>query len=176
MDEKEKAYRWLCLSDTASMHMGPPDFPETEIPDREQFEADFEDFYFLESGQDRGSVMIIEKDGEEIGCLCYACFHLKGRSAELDIWLRERKLCGNGFGSAALKELVRYLEKEKGIRRFIIRPSEKNTRAIRAYEKAGFRRVEDKMETVRDYLLEEYLEEYGSGDYGYENTAVLVKR
>ena len=27
ISEKHKTYEWLCLSDTASMHMGEPDFP-----------------------------------------------------------------------------------------------------------------------------------------------------
>ncbi len=174
LDEKEKTYQWLYLSDTTSMHTGLPDYPDSPVPDWEQFQKDFEDFYYLESGQNRGSVLIIENDDEEIGCLCYACFHLQPDRAELDIWLKERKYCGKGFGPAALKNLMEYLNKKKGINKFLIRPSEKNIRAIRSYEKAGFIRVKDKEKTIKEYLLEEYLSAYGSGDYGVDNTAVLM--
>ena len=54
----------------------------------------------------------------------------------------------------------------------MIRPSEKNTRAIRAYEKAGFKRVHDMKGTDEAYLLPEFYDVYG--DYGLQNTAVLV--
>ena len=175
LSEKKKVYRWLCLSDTTSMHMGEPDYPESPVPDWDQFQSDFEDFYFKKDGDDRGSVMIIENDNEEIGCLCYTCFHLKIRRAELDIWLKAKKYCGNGCGSQAVKRLLEYLSDTKGINKFLIRPSEKNKNAIAAYNKAGFVRPPDRKKAVEEYLREEYMELYGVGDYGFESTAVLVK-
>lgn len=173
LEEKHKTYEWLCLSDTTNLHMGEPYYPESPIPEWEEFQNDFEDFYFQTEHQDLGSVMIISNEDLEIGCLCYACFHLVSKAAELDIWLNKLENCGKGYGTAALRKMIEYL-KEKGIEKFIIRPSEKNTRAIRAYEKAGFRRVDDKMGAVKSYLLPEYLDLYGDGDYGFDNTAVLV--
>jgi hypothetical protein len=68
-----------------------------------------------------------------------------------------------------------YLDREKGTSKFLIRPSEKNVRAIRDYENAGFVLVIDKEQTVKDYLLDKYFAEYGNGDYGFDNTAVIVK-
>jgi len=155
--------------------MGPPDFTESPIPDWNRFQKDFEDFYFLETGRNRASVMIIENGGEEIGCLCYACFHLKPGRAELDIWLKSRIYCGKGFGTAALIQLINYLSNARDIGKFIIRPSEKNLRAIAAYEKSGFIRAADKKKAVSEYLLEEYINLYGNGDYGFKGTAVLIK-
>lgn len=174
ISEKEKTYNWLCLSDTAGMHMGGPDYPESPIPDRVQFQNDFEDFYYLESGRHKGSVMIIVNNEEEIGCLCYACFHLKPETAELDIWLKEKKYCGKGSGTQAIQLLTQYLSETQNIKRFIIRPSEKNIRAIAAYKKAGFSKTNDKEKTIKEYLNKEYIDEYGSGDYGFNNTAVLT--
>ncbi|MDC7123934.1 MAG: GNAT family N-acetyltransferase [Spirochaetales bacterium] len=172
--EKEKTYKWLCLSDTTQMHMGEPHYPESPIPDWSQFQDDFEDFYYLESGRQEGSVMIIQNGEDEIGCLCYACFHLKPDAAELDIWLNEKKYCGNGYGPQALKLLIKYLTETQKTKRFLIRPSEKNIRAITAYEKAGFSRSVDKEKTIKEYLENEYVDDYGEGDYGFENTAVLI--
>ncbi|HOA81500.1 MAG TPA: hypothetical protein PKK61_10640 [Defluviitaleaceae bacterium] len=90
ISEKHKTYEWLCLSDTASMHMGEPDFPNNPIPSWEEFNEGFEDFYYQEETREKGSVMIIQDGDEEIGCVCYACFHLKPQKAELDIWLKEK--------------------------------------------------------------------------------------
>jgi diamine N-acetyltransferase len=172
--ERDKIYDWLAFSDTASMHMGEPDYPENPVPTREEFDLGFEEFYFKEDTRKLGSVMIIESDGIEIGCMCYACFHLKPQAAELDIWMNARKYCGNGYGSAALVKMIDYLRRDFNVKNFIIRPSEKNKRAIRAYEKAGFRSVEDKTATIANYLSPQYVDQYGFGDYGFENTAVLV--
>lgn len=174
LDEKKKTYEWLCLSDTTKMHMGEPDYSENPILDWKQFQKYFEDFYYLKTGQHFGAVMIIEKDKEEIGCLCYTCFHLQSNCAELDIWLQSKKHCGSGYGTNALELLVEYLKKEKGIEKFIIRPSKKNIRAIKAYEKVGFYHAMDKKQTIKKYLLEKYIDGYGDGDYGFENTAVLI--
>ncbi len=172
--EKYKTFEWLSLSDTAGLHMGEPDYPENPILDWDQFQNNFEDFYYQTEHQELGSVMIISHEQEEIGCLCYACFHLQSNWAELDIWLNKKEKCGKGYGTAALRKLIEYLKMEKGIEKFMIRPSEKNTRAIRAYEKAGFKRVHDKESAVKDYMAPEYLSVYGDGDYGFQNTAVFV--
>ena len=101
LTEKHKTYEWLCLSDTASMHMGAPDYPNSPAPTWAEFNEDFEDFYYVEKGRTKGSVMIIEEDGAEIGCLCYACFHLQPDKAELDIWLNAKEHCGKGAGTKA---------------------------------------------------------------------------
>lgn len=178
LSEKYKTYEWLCLSDTAQMHMGEPDFPNSPIPSRDEFEKDFEDFYYQEAGRFRGSVMIIQHGEEEIGCVCYACFHLKPQSAELDIWLKGQEYCGKGHGTKALISLCEYLETNFNMKDYIIRPSKKNVRAVRAYEKAGFKKVlpSQKKSIVGDFLLPEFLSVYGDGDYGFEETEVLTRR
>ncbi len=173
--EKRKTYEWLSLSDTAQLHMGYPDYPEAPIPNWNEYNKDFEDFYFEESGREAGSVMIISKGIEEIGCLCYACFHLTDNTAELDIWLKSQLYCGKGYGPVALSQLVKYLSESHRIKRFIIRPSEKNKRAIRSYEKVGFTYRSNKERVIREYLREEYRLKYGNGDYGLSGTAVLTK-
>jgi diamine N-acetyltransferase len=175
--EKYKTYEWLCLSDTAPMHMGEPDYPNNPIPSWDEFEGGFEDFYYQEATRGKGSVMIIQHDGEEIGCLCYACFHLKPQKAELDIWLKGKGYCGNGNGTKALKALCDYLESNYNMKEYIIRPSVKNYRAVRAYEKVGFKKVQEneKEKMINEFLLPEFLSEYGDGDYGFEDTAILIK-
>lgn len=48
---------------------------------------------------------------------------------------------GRGYGTDALRALIRWLIDERGHRRFTIDPAIGNARAIRAYEKVGFRAV-----------------------------------
>ena len=52
--------------------------------------------------------------------------------------MKDKKYCGKGYGSNALKLLCIYLYKSKGIKYFYIASSLRNSRAIKSYEKAGF--------------------------------------
>ena len=62
------------------------------------------------------------------------------RSASIDITLRDgyRR---RGFGPEAIELLARWLHAERGHHRLTIDPSAENHRAIRAYERVGFRPV-----------------------------------
>ncbi len=176
LDEKQKVYQWLCCSETTSLHSGPPNYPQSSVPSWEEFQKDFEDFYFISEGQSAGSVMIIEKGIEEIGCVCYASFHLFPQKAELDIWMKNLEYCGKGYGPEAIKQLVLYLKEQFAISGFIIRPSTKNIRAIRAYEKAGFRKIIDSQKKIiiLQFVHKQYFNVLGQGDYGFEDTAILT--
>jgi diamine N-acetyltransferase len=56
----------------------------------------------------------------------------------LDIWLRSEAVCGRGYGSDALVALTCHLRETLGLTEFIMRPSRRNERAIKAYARAGF--------------------------------------
>ncbi|HAM44987.1 MAG: GNAT family N-acetyltransferase [Coriobacteriia bacterium] len=47
----------------------------------------------------------------------------------------------HGLGPEALSLVIAHIASERGVHRFTIDPAAENTRAIRAYEKLGFRRV-----------------------------------
>ena len=106
INEKRKTYEWMCLSDTATAHMGGKDFSENPIPTWDEFQASFEDFYYTENNRASGSVMIISDGNKEVGCTCYACFHMHKQMAELDIWLKSESECGKGIGTQALKNTI----------------------------------------------------------------------
>lgn len=110
--------------------------------------------------------MIVEAGRQEVGCLRYSHFYLQGRSAKLDIWLPQEARCGKGIGTEARKLAVRHLYETSGVKRFVIRPSLQNTRAVRSYEKAGFRHADDIERALREYLADEYYPLYAGGDYG----------
>jgi aminoglycoside 6'-N-acetyltransferase len=79
---------------------------------------------------------IVERDGHPIG---YIQYHLEGPGdAGLDMMLvpPERN---KGLGPMAARMLVEHLKRDRGFRDITVDPMQSNARAIRAWEKAGFR-------------------------------------
>ena len=62
------------------------------------------------------------------------------RHAGIDIVLHP-DAHGRGLGAEAIGVLARHLFDDRGHHRIVIDPNAANTRAIRVYEKVGFRRV-----------------------------------
>lgn len=86
-------------------------------------------------------VLVIEEDGTPAGIVAFEevddpDYH----SASMDISLLACCV-GRGLGGEALRLLGRWLIGERGHHRLTIDPAASNARAIRAYEKVGFRRV-----------------------------------
>jgi aminoglycoside 6'-N-acetyltransferase len=73
----------------------------------------------------------------------------KVRHAWIDIFL-DPELRGRGLGTEAVRRVVELLVRERGHHRVTIDPALANDAAIRAYEKAGFRRVGVLREAERD--------------------------
>ena len=89
----------------------------------------------------------------------------ENRRTELDIWMNSESNCSKGYGSEALQVLCEHVTKTRGISELLIRPSARNLRAIRAYEKAGFQRVE--------MTPEEQEKEYGPGECS--DSVIMIK-
>ncbi len=85
--------------------------------------------------------LVIEVGGGVVGAIQY---HEEEepmyRHAGMDIFLSTSHH-GKGLGTEATRVLARYLIEERGHHRLTIDPAADNTAAIRAYERAGFRRV-----------------------------------
>jgi aminoglycoside 6'-N-acetyltransferase len=62
------------------------------------------------------------------------------RHADVDIFLGPDHQ-GRGLGTEAMRRVARHLIEERGHHRITLSASPENERAIRSYEKAGFRRV-----------------------------------
>jgi aminoglycoside 6'-N-acetyltransferase len=86
------------------------------------------------------------------------------RHAFIDVFVAT-ELHGRGVGTDAVRTLLMHLVRDRGHHRVTIDPSLDNVAAVRAYEKAGFRRIgvmqaaERSPEGVwRDALLMEYVD------------------
>jgi aminoglycoside 6'-N-acetyltransferase len=93
------------------------------------------------SDEPEATRLTIEVDGAVAGIVQ---FHEEPepryRHAAVDLFL-DPALHGRGIGTEVLRRVVRQLIDERGHHRVTIDPAAANAAAIRAYEKAGFRRV-----------------------------------
>ncbi len=141
--DRRDVYSWLVESDVTSSMLGLPLFPDAPPPTWEEFCADYGPHFFDASAPDIEASYIIEFAGEAVGHVNYEVAGEPPRHAELDIWMRSERDTGHGWGSDALTALMTHLHSAYGVPTFVIRPSARNRRAIRAYQKAGFTLVSD---------------------------------
>lgn len=127
-----------------------------QMPSWEEFCEDYLPFFFDGSREEIGRSLLILVDDTPIGQINYHRTPNRTNCYELDIWMSGENYCAKGFGVAALRNLSNHLIQKFNSPEIIIRPSENNKRAIRAYEKAGFQRVDC------DYT--QHVEEYGEPD------------
>ena len=93
-------------------------------------------------GEDDGvTVFAIVVDGTVAGMIqYYEEDDPEYEHAGIDLFLGARYQDG-GLGTDAVRTMVRHLIADRGHHRLVIDPAAHNERAIRCYEKAGFRRV-----------------------------------
>jgi RimJ/RimL family protein N-acetyltransferase len=158
-EDARPIYEWLACSDLTATMLGPPTYPELPVPTWEQFRADYLDHFFDGSSPELGRCFVIRVEGEQMGQVNYNDIQERGgrKRVELDIWLSGSADCGHGFGPEALDVLCRHLAERFGVRDFMVQPSARNPRAIRAYEKAGFVRIGMDGDRAR--------EQWGPSDY-----------
>lgn len=146
-----------------SMFENKDDFDWAELRDEEE--------HFFGSEPSKSKYLLIQYQDKIIGTISHTYNNGKIENIELDIWLRSTKYTGKNIGSTVINMLIKNLVKQFGIKTFIVRPWIKNPRAIKAYEKCGFRQCKDFVPS--DYYGK-YLEQYGEGDYCADETVNMV--
>jgi aminoglycoside 6'-N-acetyltransferase len=92
-------------------------------------------------GREDITVLAIEHQGRPIGAVqFYEMADPSYRHAGVDLFVASAWQ-GQGLGSEAVKGLARHLFESRGHHRIVIDPAAANLRAIRAYERVGFRQV-----------------------------------
>jgi aminoglycoside 6'-N-acetyltransferase len=85
--------------------------------------------------------LVVELAGEVVGYMQYSEEQsLQYHFAAIDLALHDDHQ-GHGLGTDAVRTLARHLFEERGHHRLTIDPALANERAIRCYERVGFRRV-----------------------------------
>jgi len=116
-------------------------------PELIRYSAPFKPVHELEHLKWLGNILadetkrffIIESNSVPVGYTQLIDIHPIHRSAEITIRFFEEKYCGKGIGTKALTVLCEHSFKDLGLMRVWLRVFESNVRAIRAYEKAGFK-------------------------------------
>jgi aminoglycoside 6'-N-acetyltransferase len=122
------------------------------VPHVKEWWHDADDFEFVSGdlGHHDMAQFIVPMDERPFGYLqCYRIgdWHA-GFGAQpdgtrgIDQFIAEPGMVGRGHGSAFIRQFIEGLL-DSGTPRIVIDPSPTNPRAIRAYEKAGFRRVHE---------------------------------
>ena len=145
---------------------------EHNSPTWEEFNEGESDSLFTGIPNDVGSYLLIKIEGTTIGSISYAKNNGRKKSVELDIWISSNKYMGKGYGSEAIKLVLENLHNSYEIKTFLIRPWVKNSSAIKSYKKCGFKEIQN-FDPLDYYSIEEN-EDYGSGDYGKEETVNLI--
>ena len=110
-----------------------------KVPTREEFFLDWKLHYFNDSQPKQGRCFNIIKNARAIGEVNYNEINSEDSSVELDIIIAEDEDKNCGYGSDALKTLAEYLFCKMNVHRCYIEAVTNNIRAIKAYEKAGFK-------------------------------------
>lgn len=158
LGDRWQIFQGLARSDVTQILLGHPSQTSTPLLGYDEFSDDYKQHFFDDSNPEGGRCFVIEieVDGQAAGQVNYNDIERAQSRTELDIWMFSEQYCGHGYGSEALSLLCDYLQSRLDVEGFYIKPSASNPRAIRCYEKAGFRRS-----TLSD---EEALREYGPKD------------
>ena len=159
LEDRRSIYEWAAFSDATQAMMGPPTYPEHPVPIWEEFCEDHKAHFFNGYDPELGRCFIILVDNEPVGQVYFNDINEREgiRRTEMDLWMRAEKYCGKGYGSAALLTLCEHVARQLAVREFMVQPSARNPRAIRAYEKIGFVRLPLTIDEVRKF--------WGPNDY-----------
>lgn len=91
--------------------------------------------------QEKNKVFIIRLKDEDqsIGYMLLANIDHKNQNAEIGIHIDEEEYQGKGYGTDAMKTMLRFLFSEMNLHRVYLYVHEYNDRAIRFYKKMGFK-------------------------------------
>ena len=130
-------FEWATQSDATPYWYG--ELQGDEIPTYKQFHKDWKIHYFNGSAPEKGRCFVILVDYKAIGQINYNEIERGDNSVELDIIIPDDKHKNKGYGTDALQTLSKYLFLKMNIQKCWVDVIHKNPRAIRAYQKAGFK-------------------------------------
>jgi len=163
--DRRMVYEWLVQSDCTPALFGWPLYSDSPALSWDEFCDDYKLYFFDGTFPRKGRCYIIMVEGMPVGQVNHDIIDPVERRTQLDIWMSSESQCGKGYGPEALQILCERLHKTMRVSEFILRPSERNTRAVRAFEKAGFHRV--------DMSSDEQERLYGPGDCS--DSIVMIK-
>jgi RimJ/RimL family protein N-acetyltransferase len=105
-----------------------------------QIKDDWKPHYFSDKDSYTGRCFAIEVKDEPIGMVNYNKIDRDNKSVDMDIIIGQKGDWDKGYGTDALRTFCGYLFREFKLNRIWLGAYIFNVRAIRAYEKAGFKK------------------------------------
>lgn len=129
---------------------------EKEKRSRKDFFKDWNEDCFNIDKPEKGQCFWIEYKGKRIGQINYNKIDKKNKKVELDIIIGPQKRLSKGLGTDALKTLIKYLFNSFKINKITISARANNPRAIKAYQKSGFKK--EGLLREEDYFKGEFVD------------------
>ncbi len=107
---------------------------------KKEFFKDWHDGYFNPRKPKAGKCLWIIVNKKRVGQVTYNEIDTRNKKVELDIIIGDKEYLGKGYGTDALKTLIRYLFNNFDINKIWIEARANNPRAINAYKRAGFKK------------------------------------
>lgn len=102
----------------------------------------------VDTGKVQQFIICIRNNNRGIGSFYLRDINRKEGTAELGIFIGEQDALGKGYGTEAVKLGVLYGFQSLNLKRIMLRVFSDNEKALRDYEKNGFVRMQDRVETV----------------------------
>ena len=122
-------------------------------------EKEIREKYLKRLNKENIEMFIIQKNAQDIGYIqTYFLdnvenYQIEGLSKGIDLFIGEEKFLNQGFGTLAIKRLLNnYVFDDECIINACIDPEVKNNRAIRVYEKIGFKHVKTAVDDISGLL------------------------
>lgn len=96
--------------------------------------------FLAKNNSDNYSFAIVDKTTDEvIGCISLGHVKDVNRTAELGVFIGNEEYLSRGYGSEAIKLLLDYAFNQLNLNNIMLKAISFNKRALRAYEKCGFK-------------------------------------
>lgn len=104
------------------------------------FFKDWHEGYFNARKPKSGQCFWIIGNSKKIGVIAYNAIDEQNQKTEIDIIIGNEEDVGKGYGSDAIKTLCSYIFDKLKLNKIWIEARANNPRAIKAYQKAGFKK------------------------------------
>ena len=131
--EVELIYRWANNPDVVPYWYG-------KKRTMKQIKDDWKPHYFSDKDPYSGRCFAIEVNDEPVGMVNYNKIDRDNKSVDMDIMIGQKEYWDKGYGTEALKTFCGFLFSKFNLNRIWLGSYAYNLRAIRAYEKSGFKK------------------------------------
>ncbi|MEK5057920.1 GNAT family protein [Paenibacillus sp. FSL H7-0326] len=139
IEDFKRTFEWRNDEEFAKMSAGTDLFRYSHVT-LDQIESTYEKEIRTLDRREKGefSIYTQEENPKHIGFIVYREMNIVARRCTIGMGIGDKEYWSKGFGSDALKTLIRYLFQTMNLNRVQLDTWSGNERAIRSYEKCGF--------------------------------------